>query len=90
MLFHFIVIPKYYAYPKLLLLLNYAGVLLEKDKLILSQGIGTTDDVDKSSKAFHKLCRDAIAELRSRKGTCPNNIYYSVDYFKNLSERDSL
>lgn len=88
--FNFTVVPKYYAYPKLQLLLSYAGALLVKDKYLLVEGFGTIHDVDASSKDFDELLRDAVADLRSTKGTClnMNSIYNSVVYFKNVCQRE--
>lgn len=80
--------PKYFPYPKLELLLTYSGALLVKNKLILSKGIGTIEDVDISYKSVTELLRGIVAELKTTKGTYLDNIYNSVFYLKNLCQRE--
>lgn len=81
-------VPKYFPYPKLQLVLNYSGALFAKNEVLLSQGIGNTDEIDESYKSVTEVWRPAVEDLKLTKGTYLDNIYDSVNYFKNVCQKE--
>lgn len=90
MFFCITAVAKYFPYPKLQLVLTLAGAMLVKNKMILTQGIGTTEDVDTDTRSLAILLRGVVEDLKSTKGTDLDNIYNSVFYLKNLCQREIL